>query len=642
MNNYYKSQLQQRIGNKVAMLIAFLSLFVSIQSFGQNTKYTKEDYGKTEVYVKMRDGVKLHTTIYQPLTKSKANKEKLPVLICRTPYSCAPYGKDEMKKRIFYNPDMVAAGYIFVYQDVRGRWMSEGEFENTKPPYSFSDKKKTDEVTDSYDTFEWLSKNLKNYNGNIGIVGNSYLGWTSLVAGVCGHPDLKASMPMAPVTNFFFEDFNRYGLLGLNYLPILDAFGIQKTKPTTESWYDIAGKKFNIDSEKHLTEDYYQFFLDRLALKNMEDIIDPNNFFWKNIKGHPNYDDYRQKRNWIQYLNKTTCQTLVVGGLNDEQNLFGIINSFKELNKNSPKANVKFHFGPWTHGHHKKRDSLYYLGNVFYGYNLSKNFQQNVQLPYFEYHLKGQGKPLDFKAKVFDTGKKTWKIFQEYPFAENQTKTYYLRENESMQSDIGASQKGISYVSNPRKPVPFIEGDDFKVMAPKHYFTDDQRFAGKRPDVLTFSTDVLKEDLTVLGAIKAYLNFSTDHTDADLYVKIIDVYPKDRSPEKTDLPNVKMNGYQQMVRCGYIRGRYRSDYTNPAPLVAGEKTMIEVPLLELSHTFQKGHKIMIQVQSSMFPLFDVNPQKYVKSIYEAEVSDFESAIHTIYFDSKIVLPVVEN
>jgi putative CocE/NonD family hydrolase len=618
-------------------IIAFVILLLPLHGlFAQN--FTSADYEKEEIYITMRDGVKLFTSIYSPKDKS----QDYPVIIQRSPYSCAPYGKDKMPDAIHYNKELVASGYIFIIQDMRGRWMSEGEFENTKPPYHYWNKKATDEVTDSYDTFDWIKKKLDNFNGNIGQIGNSYLGHTSIVSSVTGHPNLKCVLAMAPVTNFYFEDFNRYGLYGLNYAPVMDVFGIQKKDTTSKSWYNVVNKDFMKSLVNETTEDYYSYFLKKKSLKNMDYIIDPNNFFWKNIKAHPNYDEYRQKRNWLQYLDKAKCQTLIVGGWHDEQNLYGIVNSFIHMDSVAEKANVKLCLGPWSHGHPQRRDHEYRLGDVFYGYDLAENYQKNVEFSYFEYHLKGKGKELDFKARVYDTGKKEWGNFDSNPFTGGENYYFYPGTNNQLLNAESSKELIFSYISDPNKPVPYTTDDQFYIMAPKRWMVDDQRPASKRPDVLTFSTGVLDKDVTVKGKIEAILKFATDHEDADLYVKIIDVYPMDRTPEKEDLEGVKMNGYQQLVRAGYIRGRYRNSFENPEKFTKKEKTEVNVPLLEVFHTFKKGHKIMIQIQSSMFPLFDLNPQKWVDNIYEADPAEFKRAWHLIYSDSKFVFPVVRS
>lgn len=613
-------------------ILVALVLIIAYSCVGQ---FTYEDYVKKEVYIEMRDGVKLFTSIYQP----KNPKTDLPVLIKRTPYSCAPYG-DEMKKSITHNPHLLESGYIFVFQDMRGRYMSEGTFENTKPPYSFFDKAKTDEVTDSYDTYEWLTKNLKNFNGNIGQYGNSYLGHTALLASTTGHPNLKAVMPMAPVTNFYFEDFNRYGLFALNYLPVLDYFGVAMPNPS-ESGHNIEFKApYLVDEENELTEDYYEFFRSQQSLKKMEEMLHPENIFWERIKAHPDYDDFRQKRDWIQYLDSAKCKVMVVGGWNDEQNLYGILNAYQELDREAADIKPQLVMGPWSHGHNKRREGQYSMGNIFYGDSISERFQRDIEFPYFEYHLKGKGKEPKFTARVWNMGTHEWETFNENPFEKaTDSMTFYLAPDRRLIAE--KSDGKMTYISDPDNPVPFIEGNHFHRMAPKHYMNDDQRFASKRPDVLIFTSEVLKEQIKVSGKIQALIQFATDHQDADLYVKIIDVLPMDRVPRETDPEGVKMNGYQKLVRMGYIRGRYRETFEKGVPFTPNEFSTVKVPLLDVHHTFKPGHRIMVQIQSSMFPLFDINPQKWVDSIYEAETEDFETAFHTVSGSSRITLPLVK-
>jgi putative CocE/NonD family hydrolase len=613
-------------------ILVILSLFSALITVAQ---YEQSDYVKEEVYIPMRDGVKLFTSIYRP----KKAKEDLPVIIKRTPYSVGPYG-DELMKAVSHNPHLIESGYIFVFQDMRGRFMSEGKFENTKPPYHYFDPSKTDEITDTYDTYEWLTKNLKEFNGNIGQYGNSYLGHTALLASLTGHPALKAVMPMAPVTNFYFEDFNRYGLFALNYMPILDWFGVDMKNPTKDwSFYEIA-RPYVTDKENNLKEDYYSYFLELKSLKNMEEMVSKDNFFWKRIKEHPDYDAFRQKRDWISYLDSAKCKVMIVGGWNDEQNLFGILNSYKELTAVAPQIEPQLVIGPWSHGHNKRRDGSYRLGNIFYGDSISEIFQREIEYPYFEHYLKGKGKALDFSARVFNMGTHEWEVFEENPFVKAQDSiTFYLSPAGDLTTE---SSDGFSdFMSDPNHPVSYIQEDDFYMMAPKHYMNDDQRPFTKRPDVLTFVSTELNSDVNVSGVINAIIQFSTDHEDADLFVKVIDVLPMDRKPEETDAEGVKMNGYQKLVRLGYIRGRYRESFEQGKPFTPNESTSVNVPLLDVHHTFKKGHRIMIQVQSSMFPLFDLNPQNWVDSIYEADVQDFEKALHKVYGSSSITLPIVK-
>ena len=623
------------------MRFALIGLFVLVFGCQQNdvidheSEYRWQDhYTKKETTIEMRDGVNLFTVIYTP----KDTSQTYPVILKRTPYSCKPYGNDTLPGRISHDINLVKSGYIFVFQDVRGRWMSEGEFENTKPPYSLFDSTKTDEITDTWDTFEWLDKNLAHYNGRAGMYGTSYPGWTTLVGARSNHPSLKAVLAMAPVTNFYFEDFNRYGLFALNYLPVLHAFGTQKNAPTDTAWYDGKPAAFGIDDSLDIGPDYYGFFQKRLALTNFDDVLDSNNFFWNNIKEHPNYDEYRQKRDWIQYFDDIDCQVMVAGGWNDEQNLYGILNSYKKIASHDDKGKTQFVMGPWSHGHPVRGDSAYYLGNVFYGYNLSKTFMDSIETPYFEYHLKEKGTAPDFRVKLFDTGKNEWTYFDEYPQNSSDSLEFYLSDD-ALLPNTPATLTAKTYISDPFHPVPYVEGDDFYRMAPKSYFTADQRFTSKRPDVLTFTSEILTEDVTVLGEIKAYIDFATNLQDADLFVKIIDVYPADRAPKETDVEGVKMNGYQQLVRVGYIRGRYRNGFEAGEPFISDKKTTFQVPLLDVYHTFKKNHQIMVQIQSSMFPLFDMNPQNYVADIYQAKRSDFKTAMHNVFNSSRIVLPI---
>ena len=613
------------------LVVGLIFMFVVSGLFGQ--KLTSADYEKEEVYITMRDGVRLFTAIYRP----KNVTDDLPVIIKRTPYSVSPYG-DEKMSAVSHNPHLVESGYIFVFQDMRGRFMSEGDFENTKPPYSFWDSTKTDEVTDSWDTYHWLVENLKGFNGNIGQYGNSYLGHTALLASTSGHPALKAVMPMAPVTDFYFEDFSRYGIFALNYIPIIDMFGHPRKGPFND-WNEITYRTpYVIDLEKKLYADYYDFFLERKNIKGMEDILHPENYFWKNIKAHPNYDEFRQKRGWIQYLDSAKCQVMVVGGWNDEQNLYGILNAYRELEAKRPELFPQLVIGPWSHGHNKRREGEYRLGNIYYGDSISEDFQREIEFPYFEKYLKNRGEAPDFSAKVFNMGTHEWETYAVNPFTNSQDSlTLYLGHKGEL---ISNPEKGCQvFTSDPSSPVPFIQEDDFYRMAPKHYMNDDQRFVTKRPDVISFVSPVLTDTVDVNGIIKALIDFSTDHEDADIYVKVIDVLPMDRPRLETDAPGLKMNGYQKLVRLGYIRGRFRDGFNDPKPFKMNKKTRVDVPLLEVRHTFLPGHRIMIQIQSSMFPLFELNPQNYVENTFEAELEDFEPALHKVFSTSKIVFPV---
>ena len=630
------------------LLLIQLSVFISIltacggiqeSDVTVENNFTRDDYVKEEVYIEMRDGNKLFTSIYTP----NDTTQDYPVIIKRTPYSCAPYGPDTLPSKLMHNPDLVASGYIFVFQDVRGRWNSEGVFENVKPPYSLWDEEATDEITDSYDTFDWLVENLENFNGNIGQFGNSYPGWTTLIGARTNHPNLKAVMAMAPVTNFYFEDFCRYGLCAMNYIPVLNAFGTHKDEPTTESWYDMKDSIFYVDVENKEGKPYYEFFQERLALTNFEDILD-SNVFWEKIKAHPNYDEFQEKRNWLNHIDEElTPHVMIVGGWHDEQNLYGILNSYKVISQKNPDAQLVV--GPWSHGHNKRRDSLYCLGDICFGTDISKEFQETIEYDYWEYYLKGKGQAPSFNVRMFDTGIMDWNSFYDFPLSlsEYSNMTLHMESDGALVEEpymkTVAFEDYREFKSDPNNPVPYLEENDFHRMAPKSYMTADQRFLKDREDVLSWTTGPLEADLTVCGEIQAYINFATSLEDADVFVKIIDVYPEDRSPEDYDLEGNDYQGYERVIRIGYIRGRYRESFEEGKPFIPNEKTLVKVPLLEVYHTFKKDHRIMIQVQSSMFPLFDMNPQQYVEDIYQATKEDFKPSVHRVYSDSKIVLPI---
>jgi putative CocE/NonD family hydrolase len=614
-------------------MYAFLAFMIVFTCDIVSQDHGSAGYIKQEYYIPMRDGVELYTAVYQP----REGNRTYPILLTRTPYGCAPYGST-MPEEIHYNELLVKEGYIFVYQDIRGRSMSDGEdMINLKPVYSQKDPKKTDEVTDAYDTMDWLIKHIKNNNGKIGLYGNSYRGWTALMGALSGHPALKAVQSGAPCMDLYFEDFTRYGLFALGYTPIIDWFGTPKTKREEGPWWERRKEYFSYYDTymNKLDYDAYDFFLKKGAIKNYGPLLTDKNYFLKYLKDHPDYDEARKERSAAQYLKAINCPILLVGGWNDEQNMYGILKSYEVVSKVNT-SDTKFIVGPWNHGGYTRHDSLSYVGNIFYGMKLNEAYYKK-EFEFFQFHLNHTSTDQLPAVSYFNTGTRQWSFYDKHP--ETKQRTFYLDADEKLSSkDPGElnSAAFFEYLSDPAKPVPYIEQDNFNLFVSKSFMTDDQRFAYKRPDVITFSTDVLTEDLTLSGKIQAVLKFATDHQDADIIVKLIDVYAMDRKPEPTDKPGLKMNGYQQMVRCGYIRGRYRESYSKPKPFVPNAVTDVTVELLDVFHTFKKGHKIMIQIQSSLFPLFDRNPQNYVKTIYEADDSDFVKANHRIYAGSKII------
>lgn len=616
------------------LLICGLLLVMCINAVAGS--FSKNDYQKTEYYIKTRDGIALYTAVYEP----KSKERKYPILLSRTPYSCAPYGK-EMPEEMMYNELLVKEGYIFVLQDIRGRGMSDGEdMVNMKPAYSQRDKSKTDEVTDAYDTIDWLVKNIKSSNGKVGLYGHSYRGWTALMGALSHHKALKAVQSGMPCIDIYFEDFSRYGLFALAYTPIIDWFGTPKTKREEGGWWERRKDYFSFYESpvNKLDKDNYEFFLKKGALKNFGNLLSEKNYFFKYLKEHPDYDEARKERNTLQYLKNIDCPILLVGGWNDEQNIYGTVKCYPVIRDNN-KSVTKYMVGPWTHGDYRHAEDNTYVGNIFYGKEMNTAYWKQ-EFDFFQAHLNNGPDDRLPLVSLFDTGEKKWKYLSALPEATEQALYLNSGEQLSKQSIPGGAKFFFEYVSDPAKPVPYTEEDNYNLFVSKPSMTADQRFAAKRPDVLTFSTDALDEDRTISGPIKAMLQFATDHEDADLIVKIIDVLPMDRKPEATDKPGLKMNGYQQLVRTGYIRGRYRNDFSRPVPFIPNEISDVTVELVDIFHTFKKGHKIMIQIQSSLFPLFDRNPQNYVPNIFEANDADFSKATHSVYAGSKIILGTV--
>ncbi|MFN3190561.1 MAG: CocE/NonD family hydrolase [Aureliella sp.] len=633
--------LSQFVGMTFGLLSCFILAVQCNSALAQSAG--KIQYEKREVRIPMRDGITLHTTIYSPLEADL----QYPILMQRTPYGCNPYGS-ESRSPVMYNPALVESGYIFVYQDLRSRSMSDGRprFENMKPAYSLSDDKAVDEVTDAYDTIDWLLANIPNHNQRVGVYGSSYMGFTALMAGISQHPNLKAVLAAAPCIDTYFEDFSRNGLFTLAYAPILDWFGTEKFGRHPGPWWDnnleywADGKRFG------LARDSYDHFLAAGGLSECNQLISRSNYLYQEIADHPNYDQYRQQRNVSQHLHRIQCPTLVVGSWHDEQNLYGTITAARTLLNGTASSSTQVLIGPWTHSDHRRREpSETRIGDIFFGKQLIADYQETVELPFFERHLKNESvTPKDGQrnpTRVFDTGTLKWHD-NLWPLSKSSNhKTLFIGPKNQL-LDVAPSAHRVAafeFVSYPDKPVPYLEDDDFHLFPAKNFMTADQRFASKRPDVLTFVTPPLESALQVVGPVKAELLFATSESDADLFVKLIDVYPMNREPAASDRPGVKMNGYQRLVRCGQIRGRYRQSYSRPTQFEPETRTKVPVDLLDVCHTFARGHRIMVQIQSSLFPLFDRNPQQYVENVYLARAAEFKRASHQIFPGSRISLPI---
>lgn len=636
-------------------LILFFIIAVSFASCTKKTTakkaektentYVKDHYTKKEVKITMRDGVKLHATIYSPKDTSKT----YPILLQRTPYSCQPYGEDKFRRKIGPNPVLMKEGNIIVYQDVRGRWMSEGVYDNMRAYIPNKTAKQTDETTDTYDTIDWLVNNVANNNGKVGTWGISYPGHYATVSTIDAHPALKAASPQACIGDFFFDDFHHNGAFLLSYFKAISLFGTYKDQPTDSAWYSFPDMK---------TQDQYQFFLDKGPLKNLNeyfqyDKLDTkvadnkeriDDFFWKEIVEHPNYDSVWQSKGIIQHLDRvpSTVATMIVGGWFDAEDLYGPLETYKNIERNQPNNYNTIVFGPWDHGGWSRNKVTNKVGNYYFGDSISLKFQKEVETKFFNHFLKGDGSKNSGlpEAYVFDTGKKAWKSYDVWPPKSAQKQTFFLSENQ----ELTTTQKGnnkVSFISDVKHPVPYSE-DIKTVFTPRKYMTDDQRFAARRPDVLVFETDVLTEDFTLAGDILAKLQVATTGSAADWIVKVVDVHPADLKNDNKEMqPHLKLSNYHLMVRSEVMRGRFRNSFSNPEPFTPNKKTAVNIKLQDVFHTFKKGHKVQIQVQSTWFPLIDLNPQTYVDNIYKADEKDFKTQTHSVFTDSSIEFTVLK-
>ena len=592
-------------------------------------------YVKKEKYIPMRDNVKLFTSIYMP-TDSDQNTH--PILLLRTPYSCAPYGKAWIPFWKVYVKEYLKQDYIIVFQDVRGKYMSEGDFVNIRP---FNPHKKTnkdiDEASDAYDTIDWMIKNIPGNNGKVGALGTSYLGFYAAMTGLSGHPSLKAISPQAPVTDWFVgDDAHHNGAFMLQdmFEFFVGGFGVARPKPTTADPKDLPMS----------AKDSYAYYLQTGALSNFTKIADKRKVpFWDDLMAHPDNDGWWQARNDRKYAAYIPAGTasLVVGGLFDAEDCFGAINLYQSIAQKAKNTN-KFVFGPWRHGQWGS-DEGDRLGHIQFGSNTSKWYQDHIELPFFNYYLKGEGNADSIaRATVFFTGQNKWHRLNQWPPKDVQpTNLYFQKAGKLAFNKPTSSNTYEEYTSNPAKPVPYTDGIHKKRTV--EYMDDDQRFAAARTDVLTFETDTLTQDLTLAGPLVADLMVGISTTDDDFVVKLIDVFPDNFKYSDND--QYIMNDYEMLVRGDIFRGRYRNSFSKPQPFIPGKVTEVKYILNDIAHTFKKGHRVMVQVQSSWFPIADRNPQQFL-DIYHAKNTDFIKSVIRVYMSagaaSKIVLPVIND
>ena len=589
--------------------------------------YVRAHYTKYEFRIPMRDGKRLFTAVYVP---KDAIGGPYPFLMGRTPYSVAPYGEDQYPSRLGPSDEFEKAGYIFVYQDVRGRWMSEGDFVEMRPHI---DEKKSpqdvDDSSDTYDTIEFLLKHVAGNNGKVGIWGISYPGFYTSASIIDSHPALAAASPQAPMTDLFLGDDTYHGgafMLSANFGFYAPFFHPQQNPMTPKPMVE-----FDFG-----TTDSYKFYLQAGNVANLDKVyLKGSNWLFNDQYKHDTYDDYWQARDLSRHMKNVHCAVLVVGGWFDAEDLSGPYRTFNAIGKFNPQTPSTLVEGPWVHGGWARSDGDH-LGDVQFNAKTGEYFRSNIQFPFFEHYLKGKG-AAQAKAVVFETGTNVWRSFEAWPPKAAQPKTLYFHAGGKLSFDPPAEAKGVDeYLSDPNHPVPFVGYTTDTV--PQRYMVDDQRFASTRPDVAVYQTDPLEEDVTIAGPISPKLKIASSGTDSDFDVKLIDVYPEDYpDPDNSltgnkrivDAPPLRMGGYQQLLRGEPFRAKFRNSWEKPEPLTPGKEAEIDFTMPDLFHTFRRGHRIMVQVQSSWFPLTDRNPQTFT-DIPNAKPEEFQKANEQIF------------
>ena len=613
----------------IALSLFIFPLTIIAQPIKADSAYVAQHYDKFEYFIPMRDGVRLFTLVYVP----KDHSRQWPILLNRTCYNASNYGQYNLHGHP--SDYLVRDGYILVFQDVRGRYMSEGTFTNMTPNIPGNDpknKKAVDESSDTWDSIDWMVKNIKGNNGRVGIFGISYPGFYSAASLPDAHPALKAVSPQAPISDFFFDDFHHMGAYLQSYTPAFAVFGYQKKDTTRKDWFMNEIMRFYGNPAK----DAYDFYLRMGPLKNITAQYHKDNFFWNEIISHPNYDTFWQKRSLLPHLKNIKPAVMTVGGWFDAEDLYGPLHIYKTIEKTTPGARNTLVMGPWGHGDWASEKGKSTHNHIYFGDSISTYYQREVEQPFFAYYLKDEGEGNFPEALVFNTGTKKWEKHDVWPPRDAVSLNLKFGTNGRLLiNEKGNNEAAFEYISDPSKPVPYTSQTEGLTFTPRNYMSDDQREASRRPDVLTFQTDVLSNDVTIAGEILAKLKVAMSGTDADFIVKLIDVYPDDHPNYEHNPKNIVMAGYQQLVRSEAFRGRFRNSFEKPEPFVPGKVTDVNVPLQDVLHTFKKGHRIMIQIHSTWFPFIDRNPQKYVENIYEADDKDFIKSTIKIMGSSEI-------
>ena len=574
-------------------------------------QWLEDNYTKREVMIPMRDGIKLYTSIYEP-----DDAQERPVLIVRTPYSCAPYGEGWKGDLTEYMQEFLENRYVIAFQDVRGRYMSEGQYENVRPYNPHKSDNETDEASDTYDTIEWLISNTDN-NGSVGVTGMSYPGFYATMAALSGHPALKAVSPQAPILDWFKgDDVHHNGALMLMDIYSFAPYMFKKHDNPVEEDHGLPSP---------IGENAYDWFLQKKTLSNLTAALPDTLAFWNEILQHPHYDGYWKERSLEQHLHDIKPAILVVGGTFDTDDCYGALNTYKLIMHNSPETDLHFVYGPWTHGGWHESD-YEGLGAIEFTKGLSADFMTDIEYPFFRYYLEGKGKRPE-PVYIAASGSDKWQTMDVWPNEDLNYISMYLNDGKSLSCEEETAENCISsYVSDPSAPVPFMKDASRR---DKSYMVADQSFASERADVITFTGAPQEEVLKLQGPVKVDLNMSISTDDADVVVKLIDVYP---------------DGYQMLIRGEVFPVRYRESLDKPKPAIPGEVMNVQFTMNDVAHWVLPGHRLMVQIQSSWFPLVNMNPQTYMDNIYLAEPEDYTKAEIKIYhqknLQSRILLPVI--
>ena len=620
-----KSAWKKSVGFSMSYLIVWLWVLPVLAQTPDRTRVTvPERYTKYEYQIPMRDGVRLFAAVYVP----KDTSRKYPFLLTRTPYSVRPYGVDNYPNALGPSEQFEREGFIFVYEDARGRYMSEGEFQQVRPHVpNKRGPQDIDESTDTYDTIEWLLKNIPNHNGKVGMVGISQPGFHVAASIIDSHPALKAASPQAPTADYYINDdvyHNGAFMLAANF-GFYSSFRPRPGGPALPK----QGAPFDMG-----TPDGYDFYL-KLPLPMAEwnqKLFNGEASYWQEIIDHPNYDEFWQKRSLWKYMNNVKCAVLNVGGWFDAEDPMGPFHIYRAVEKLNPGTVNVLSMGPWSHGGWARGEGDK-LGNVNFAIKTGAVFREQVQFAFFMQHLKDKSANVA-EATMFMTGLNEWRNLSEWPPKDAKPLTFYFRANGKLSNEAPTETNAFDeYLSDPNRPVPYI-GYTARGMN-GDYMTEDQRFAAQRPDVLVYETEPLKEDLIIAGPIKVSLNVSTTGTDSDFVVKLVDVYPGDypTPPLPANHPpapnSVKMGGYQQLVRGEPFRGKFRRSFEKPEAFTPGKAEKIEFEMPDVYHAFRKGHRVMVHVQSSWFPLVDRNPQTF-GDIPKMKAEAFRKATQRVY------------